>query len=243
MERDFREALKNRRSCYALTADSPLSPADVEALCGFVLDNVPSAFNSQSTRLVSLGGAAHRALWALTLEALRPLVPADKFGGTEKKIASFAAGAGTILFFEDRAVVAKLQADFPLYKDNFPVWSQHANAMHQLALWTLLEDAGAGASLQHYNPLIDAEVARTWSLDPAWALVAQMPHGGVAARPPAPAKLPLAGRLKETSKNCVFCGLDQFGSLTDILQLLKPPKVIKYPTGAELIQRRENANF
>ena len=49
--------------------------------------------------------------------------------------------------------------------------------------------------------------------------------------------------LKGTSKNCVFRGLDQFGALTDILQLLEPPKVIKYPTGAELIQRRENANF
>ena len=52
----------------------------------------------------------------------------------------------------------------PLISENFPTWSQHTSAMHQLAVWTMLEDAGLGASLQHYNPLIDDEVRRTWNL-------------------------------------------------------------------------------
>ena len=49
--------------------------------------------------------------------------------------------------------------------------------MHQLAVWTMLEDAGFGASLQHYNPLIDKEVRERWDLPAAWRLFAQMPFG------------------------------------------------------------------
>ena len=46
--------------------------------------------------------------------------------------------------------------------------------MHQLAVWTMLEDEGMGASLQHYNPLIDDEVRKVWNLSDDWKLIAQM---------------------------------------------------------------------
>ena len=86
--------------------------------------------------------------------------------GTEAKIdGSLAAGYGTILFFEDKAVVEQLQDSFPTYYDKFPVWAQQTSAMHQLAIWTMLEDAGLGVSLQHYNPLIDETVYAEWKLD------------------------------------------------------------------------------
>ena len=49
--------------------------------------------------------------------------------------------------------------------------------MHQFAIWTMLEDAGLGASLQHYNPLIDEMVQNEWKLDPNWKLIAHMPLG------------------------------------------------------------------
>ena len=80
-------------------------------------------------------------------------------------------------------VVRKLQEQFPTYADNFPIWSEHASAMHQLAVWTMLEDAGFGASLQHYNPLIDKEVRERWDLPAAWRLIAQMPFGTPAGEP------------------------------------------------------------
>jgi predicted oxidoreductase (fatty acid repression mutant protein) len=38
-----------------------------------------------------------------------------------------------------------------------------------------------GASLQHYNPVIDAAVAREWNIPAAWKLRAQMPFGSNAA--------------------------------------------------------------
>ena len=39
---------------------------------------------------------------------------------------------------------ALLQESFPTYKDNFPIWAEQTDAMHQLAVWTMLEDAGMG---------------------------------------------------------------------------------------------------
>jgi uncharacterized protein len=70
-----------------------------------------------------------------------------------------------------------LQEAFSSYKDNFPGWSLQTSAMHQLAVWTMLEDVGFGASLQHYNPLIDEEVRHTWHLPEEWHLIAEMPFG------------------------------------------------------------------
>ena len=115
---------------------------------------------------------------------LQAIVPAEAFVATEQKIdRSFASGYGTVLYYEDTTVVRKLQEQFPTYADNFPIWSEHTSAMHQLAVWTMLEDAGFGASLQHYNPLIDKEVREQWDLPAAWRLIAQMPFGTPGGEP------------------------------------------------------------
>ena len=58
---------------------------------------------------------------------LKGIVPEDQFPATEGRIKGFAAGHGTVLFFEDETVVTELQAKFPLYQDRFPQWSQHAS--------------------------------------------------------------------------------------------------------------------
>ena len=79
---------------------------------------------------------------------------------------------------------ASLQVNVsPLIKINFPIWAEQTDAMHQLAVWTMLEDAGMGASLQHYNPLIDDEVRKVWNLSDDWKLIAQMPFGVPVAQP------------------------------------------------------------
>lgn len=36
--------------------------------------------------------------------------------------------------------------------------------MHQLVVWTALETEGLGATLQHYNPIIDDEVKNEWNI-------------------------------------------------------------------------------
>ncbi len=158
------QALAQRRSQYALTPNLPLPEAEVEALIKQAVRLSPSSFNSQSSRAVILFGKASHQFWDIALDALRPLVPAEAFPTTEGKIKSFAAGAGTVLFYEEEKTVESLQAQFPLYADNFPVWSEHSSAIAQIAVWTVLAEAGIGASLQHYNPLVDAETARVFGI-------------------------------------------------------------------------------
>ena len=89
-----------------------------------------------------------------------------------------------------------LQKAFPLYHEKFPQWSQHTSGMHQLAVWTMLEDAGFGASLQHYNPLIDEEVIATWKLPATWELIAQMPFGLPLEPPQKKEYKPLCDRVR-----------------------------------------------
>ena len=55
---------------------------------------------------------------------------------------SFKAGYGTVLFFEDEAIVKSLQEKFAAYAENFPIWSHQASGMHQLVVWTGLEAEG-----------------------------------------------------------------------------------------------------
>jgi len=168
-----------RRTQYAIGKQLPLPEAQVEHLIHQAIRLAPSSFNSQSSRAIILFGAPHERLWqGIVKEALRPLVPdAKAWAATDAKVESFAAGAGTVLFFEDQDTVQKLQQDFPLYADAFPVFSEHSAGMAQFAVWTALAEVGIGASLQHYMPLIDAAVAQEWNVPAAWKLRAQMPFG------------------------------------------------------------------
>lgn len=178
MAKTFKDAIKHRRSYYSIGNVSPIPEKEIEEIVEFALGYVPSAFNSQTTRLVLLLGEEHKKLWNIVKEALRKIVDEKDFPRTESKIDTcFLSGYGTILFFEEETVINQLQEKFPAYKENFPVWSEHTSAMHQLVVWTLLEDVGFGASLQHYNPLIDDEVLATWKLPQSWKLIAQMPFG------------------------------------------------------------------
>ena len=178
MKRNFVDALANRRSHYAISPKSPISDQEIMDIVETVLTHVPSAFNSQTTRMVLLLGENHLRLWEIVKNTLKQRMSSEAFVQTEAKIDnSFASGYGTILFFEEQEIVEYLQKTFPSYKENFPVWSQQTSAMHQLSTWVMLEDAGFGASLQHYNPLIDEAVLKAWDLPKSWKLIAQMPFG------------------------------------------------------------------
>ena len=187
--------MSNRRSIYALNKNLPAG-VELEKILERVVLATPSAFNSQSTRLVLLQGAHHDRLWQIAEEALKKIVPAENFAATAQRLAGFKAGAGTMLFFEDETVIKGLQEQLPTYAANFPVWAEHANAMHQLALWEALAAVNMGANLQHYNPLIDEEVRKQWQLPATWTLKAQMVFGGIAAPAGAKEQQPLESRLK-----------------------------------------------
>ncbi len=177
MTHPFIDAIKARRTQYSLGKTLPLSQDEVAALIQDAVKHSPSSFNSQSSRAVILFGEQSVKFWSLTADALRKIVPAEAFASTEQKLNSFAAGAGTVLFYEDQDVIKGLQEKFALYADNFPVWSEQASGMAQLAVWTALSTVGIGASLQHYNPLPDAAAAAEWNLPASWKLRAQLPFG------------------------------------------------------------------
>ena len=97
----FLTAVARRRSCYALNGQSPLNPAQIEHLVRECVKQVPSAFNSQSARVLVLFHEQHHQFWKLTLDVLRDKIPAGKFAPTQEKIASFDAAFGTLLYFEE----------------------------------------------------------------------------------------------------------------------------------------------
>ena len=182
MEKTFWNAIKNRRSIYALGDEKIVSEEKIKEIVTDALLHTPSPFNSQSTRVVLLFNEEHRKFWQITLDELKKKVSPEQFEQTTNKInGSFAAGYGTVLFYEEKTIVDNLCSAFPSYAERFPHWSQHTNAMHQFVIWTALEAEGLGASLQHYNPLIDEEVRKQWNLPESWQLIAQMPFGKVLA--------------------------------------------------------------
>lgn len=191
------ELAKNRRSRYQLTNEIPLTDQQVLSLVREAVKYAPSAFNSQSTRVLVLFREQHRQFWNLTQQELQKIVPPDKFSPTKEKLTSFAAGYGTLLFFEEWKTVETLQAQFPTYKDNFPIWAYQANAMAEYIVWTSFAEAGIGASLQHYNPLVDEVTKKTFALPASWKLIAQMPFGTAQGEPAEKSFLSLQERVVE----------------------------------------------
>lgn len=196
MSDKFLQAVIKRRSIYNLGNSLPMDNKVLTRLLEEAVKNAPSAFNSQSARIVLLLGKNHQRLWEITKTELQKIVPAEKFKPTAEKITSFAKAYGTILYFEDENTVQELQNSFPAYKDNFPLWSLQSSGMVQYIIWTLLAEHNIGASLQHYNPLIDEAVKTEWQLPAQWKLIAQMPFGNIEAPAGEKSFLPLSERIK-----------------------------------------------
>lgn len=195
MSTDFFTAVKNRRSVYDISDEVIVPKGEIISITEDALKHTPSAFNSQSTRVVLLFEDEHKKMWNIVLEILKNIVPKDKFKDTETRILSFAKGYGTLLYFEDETVIEQLQNQYPLYKDNFPKWAMQANAMLQLVVWTALEDLGLGVTLQHYNPLMDDAIKKEWNISKDWTLIGQMPFGKPLSAPDEKQFMPIKDRL------------------------------------------------
>lgn len=196
MSKSFSKAIEDRRTYYAISKDSVVPDDDILKIIHHAVRYAPSAFNSQSARLLVLLGDEHDKVWEITKDALLKLIGAERFPKTEEKLNTFQSGYGTILYFEDQNTVKGMQENFPTYKDNFPLWSLQSAGMLQFIIWTSLEEAGFGASLQHYNPLIDDAVKKQWNIPQEWVLLAEMPFGKPTAGPGEKTFLPLEDRVK-----------------------------------------------
>ena len=183
MNKTFLKCLEKRRSVYALGKNINVDDFRIEQLLMEALRVAPSAFNSQSSRLLLLLGKQHQLLWQKTFEILKQVIPEHQQKTTKEKIQSFADAYGTVLFFEDENVIKELKKQYPTYQDRFDIWAEQGNAILQYIIWCLLANEDIGASLQHYNPLIDQMVHQEWHTDKYWRLVAQMPFGNKLQEP------------------------------------------------------------
>lgn len=203
MSQTFIEAISHRRSNYHLDNITPVATTHILSTIETILSVTPSPFNVQSARIVVLFNEQHLALWDIVEAALKERIPADIFDKTRQKLhRAFRSGYGTILIYEDESALMRLRLDAPDYAENVERWSEQSSGMLQFALWTALEDMGFGASLQHYNPIIDKAVSERWLIDKSWRLIAQMPFG-LPKDTPAPhiQKRPIHER-------CLIFGLD-----------------------------------
>ncbi len=180
MSNQFLDLITKRRTIYAIGKNTAQTPEYLTDLIQNAIKQSPSSFNSQSSRAVILFHGASEKFWALVADKLKAYAKdEDGAAKTTAKMASFAAGLGTVLFFEDQNVVSGLQEQFPSYAENFPVWAEHSTAIAQFAVWTALHTEGLGASLQHYNPIVDQEVHAEWEIPKHWKLRAQLVFGSV----------------------------------------------------------------
>ncbi len=193
--KDILSSIQDRRSFYSISKKSPISDQRIEELVGEAVKHTPSPYNIQSQRAVLLFGKEHDRLWDFVKARMKAKLSPERYEESEPKLDAFQAGYGTVLFFDD----TKVTDDFGEEMKNvekFRTWSQQANGMLQYGVWNLLESEGLGASLQHYNPLIDEDVRKAWDLPESWSLIAQMPFGLPTARPDAKKFEPLEKRFK-----------------------------------------------
>jgi predicted oxidoreductase (fatty acid repression mutant protein) len=180
MSNQFLDLINKRRTIYAVGKNVEQSPEYLTELIQHAIKQSPSSFNSQSSRAVILFNDEHEKFWGFVKEKLKSYAKdEDAAAKTGAKMDNFAAGVGTVLFFEDMDVIQGLQEQFPSYADNFPVWAEHSTAIAQFATWTALHTDGLGASLQHYNPIVDEQVHAEWNIPASWKLRAQLVFGSV----------------------------------------------------------------
>ena len=179
LELTFIDQLKKRRSIYALGKRVHYSQAYLCEIIQEAVRSCPSAYDSQSTRIAVLFADAHHQFWEIVKQVQRQHVPEHIYEGVELKLNQCAEAYGTILFYEDQSVIQQLQKKMPLNSEDFSAWSEQTSGMAQFAVWATLADSGLGASLQHYNPLIDEKVAEHFDIDKNWLLRAQLCFGSI----------------------------------------------------------------
>lgn len=181
------ESIKDRRSYYEIGRDLPISEEKVEEIVRTAIKYVPDSYNAQAQRAIVVMGDKQDELWDGIYQAFDGKVAREKIDG-------FKAGYGTILFFINREPIQELQKKFPNYAEKFDQWAYQAVGMLEYTVWVALREQGVGASLQHYNPVIDSLVQDMFGVDENWELNAQMPFGHILREPEQKDKIPVDER-------------------------------------------------
>lgn len=174
----FIRLITQRRSVYALSNKQVVPDQQLLQLVRTALREAPSPFNSQSSRAAVLLGQDHTSYWKeMVPQALNRVAGAKAVEASQPKLDGFAAGYGTVLFYEALDRVKAMQNTFPTYAESFPVWSRQSSGMAQIYAWSLLEAEGFGANLQHYGNLTSQPLAHKYRIPSSWQLQAEMVFG------------------------------------------------------------------
>ena len=92
----FFDAVKGRRSIYALDSNSPISDARIQELVKDAMLHVPSSFNSQSTRVVVLLKDQHKTFWQMTRSILAQGMDEQTAKQKLARLDGFEAGYGSV---------------------------------------------------------------------------------------------------------------------------------------------------
>lgn len=168
------ESLRKRRTYYNINGESPVSEEKVVETIKELTELVPDAFNMKSQRVVVALGDKHKELWDGVYDAFDGQV-------SREKLDSFKVGVGTVLFFYDNKTVQTMREKYSLYEAQFEKWALQSNGMLQISVWSALEELGFGASLQHYNPVIDEMVRKMFDVDEDYIMLGQIVFGGIEA--------------------------------------------------------------
>jgi predicted oxidoreductase (fatty acid repression mutant protein) len=92
----FLEAVKARHSFYQLSSDSTIPDSRIQDIIREAVLSSPSAFNSQSARLVVLLNNDHRKLWEFTKDILKARVSEEQWKSTSQRLNGFQEAHGTV---------------------------------------------------------------------------------------------------------------------------------------------------
>ena len=92
----FFDAVKGRRTIYQLSNESTIPDSRIQELVKEAVLHTPSAFNSQTTRMVLLLKEAHTKMWDVTTEIYKQQLPEESFKHAEQRFDGFRAAYGTV---------------------------------------------------------------------------------------------------------------------------------------------------
>ena len=173
------ELVKNRRSQYAIGNNTDLTNEEIAERITQIVRDVPTASNSQTTRIAIVFGEENVKLWDHILDVQKDVMPEEMWGMMSGVMEGAKGGVGTILFFEDLDAVEKM----PTSPARVEVYKQNNNANAQYAIWLALTELGLGGTLQHmnvgYEQGFDKSVKELLGLPERWEMQAQMPFGSI----------------------------------------------------------------
>ena len=106
----FFAAVESRRTIYPLKNESPISDERIKEIVTLAVKNAPSAFNSQTGRVVVVLKKEHVRLWEAIMEVYKAMLPEDKYNGAKQRFDMFKAAYGTVslMFFLIRIQKSRL---------------------------------------------------------------------------------------------------------------------------------------